>query len=89
LRCRIVLAWAEGLSKVEAGKRLGGHAATVGKWRGRFAARGLEGLTDAPRPGVPRSITDEQVEQVITKTLEETPADATHCRPALWPGAPA
>jgi transposase len=78
LRCRIVLACAEGLSNVEAGKQLGVHAATVGKWRGRFATRRLEGLVDEPRPGAPRTITDEQVEQVITRTLEETPTDATH-----------
>jgi transposase len=78
LRCRIVLACGEGLSNVEAGRRLGVHAATVGKWRGRFAKRRLEGLVDEPRPGAPRTITDEQVEQVITKTLEETPAGATH-----------
>jgi transposase len=78
LRCRIVLACAEGLSNVEAGAQLGVYAATVGKWRGRFATRRLEGLADEPRPGVPRSITDEQVEQVITKTLEQTPRGATH-----------
>jgi transposase len=78
LRCRIVLACAEGLSNVEAGTRLGVHAATVGKWRGRFAARRLEGLVDEPRPGAPRTITDEQVERVITMTLEEAPTDATH-----------
>jgi transposase len=78
LRCRIVLACAEGLSNLEAGTRLGVHAATVAKWRGRFAARRLEGLVDEPRPGAPRTITDEQVERVITKTLEEAPTDATH-----------
>src|SRR6266487_3256206 len=78
LRCRIVLACAEGLSNVEAGARLGVHAATVAKWRTRFAARRLEGLSDEPRPGVPRTITDEQVEEVIVKTLEETPQGATH-----------
>jgi transposase len=78
LRCRIVLACAEGLSNVEVGQRLGVHPVTAAKWRTRFAARRLEGLSDEPRPGVPRSITDTQVEQVIVKTLEETPADATH-----------
>jgi transposase len=78
LRCRIVLACAAGLSNVQAGARLGVHEKTVGKWRTRFLQRRLEGLVDEPRPGVPRAITDEQVEQVITKTLEETPSDATH-----------
>jgi transposase len=78
LRCRIVLACAEGLSNVEAGRRLDVHEKTVGKWRARFLQRRLEGLVDEPRPGVPRTITDEQVEQVIVKTLEETPPDATH-----------
>ena len=78
LRCRIVLACAQGLSNVQASDRLGVHEKTVGKWRSRFLTRRLEGLSDEPRPGVPRTITDEQVEQVITKTLEETPTDATH-----------
>jgi transposase len=78
LRCRIVLACAEGLSNVEVGSRLGVHEKTAGKWRARFLKRRLEGLVDEPRPGVPRTITDAQVEQVITKTLEETPTDATH-----------
>jgi transposase len=73
-----VLACAQGLSNVEAGPRLGVHAKTVGKWRARFLTRRLDGLVDEPRPGAPRTITDEQVEQVITTTLEETPADATH-----------
>jgi transposase len=77
-RCRIVLACAEGLSNVAAGERLGVHPVTVAKWRTRFAIRRLEGLSGEPRPGVPRSITDAQVEQVIVKTMEETPADATH-----------
>jgi hypothetical protein len=35
-------------------------------------------LIDEPRPGKPRTITDEQVEEVIVKTLESTPKDATH-----------
>ena len=52
--------------------------AMVGKWRRRFVEHRLDGLSDDPRPGVPRTITDDQVEAVIVKTLEEKPDDATH-----------
>jgi len=78
LRCRIVLACAGGGNNIEVARRLGVHDSTVGKWRNRFIARRLDGLQDEPRPGKPRSITDEDVERVIVKTLEETPPDATH-----------
>jgi transposase len=78
LRCRIVLACAEGTSNTEVAERLGVSRPTVTKWRARFVAHRLEGLVDEPRPGAPRTITDEQVERVVVKTLEETPTDATH-----------
>ncbi len=78
LRCRIVLACAEGLSNVEVADRLGVSRMTVGKWRSRFVSDRLDGLHDEPRPGGPRSIGDDDVERVIVKTLEETPRDATH-----------
>src|SRR5438876_712229 len=77
-RCRIVLAAAAGRSSSEIAAELGCTGSTVGKWRGRFARRGLDGLHDEPRPGKPRSISDEDVERVIVKTLEEQPANATH-----------
>jgi transposase len=51
---------------------------TVCKWRARFLSDRLDGLYDEPRPGAPRRITDEQIEQVIVRTLEETPRGATH-----------
>ena len=54
------------------------NQATVGKWRRRFVERRLDGLFDEPRPGAARTITDDQVEAVIVKTLEEKPANATH-----------
>ncbi len=78
LRCRIVLAAADGEQSKEIAARLGCSTQTVGRWRGRFARRGLDGLHDEPRPGKPRQIGDEDVERVIVKTLEESPPNATH-----------
>jgi transposase len=79
LRARIVLMASEGLwSNGEIAEALGISRPTVTKWRGRFAVRRLEGLVDEPRPGKPRTISDEQVERVVIKTLESTPKDATH-----------
>jgi transposase len=78
LRCRIVLAAADGEQSSEIAARLDCHRSTVGKWRGRFAQRGLDGLHDEPRPGKPRSIGDDDIERVIVKTLEQQPPDATH-----------
>ena len=78
LRCRIVLACAAGASNAAVASRLGISRPTVTKWRSRFVGRRLEGLADEPRPGAARTITDEQVEQVLVLTLETTPTDATH-----------
>ncbi len=78
LRCRIVLECADGSSNKDVAARLGIVPATVGKWRGRFVADGLDGLTDEPRPGAPRTVSDAAVEAVIVKTLESTRNDATH-----------
>jgi len=78
LRCRIVLGCAAGADNKRVAAGLGVSEATVGKWRGRFVERRLDGLVDEPRPGAPRTITDEQVERVVTETLEEKPKDATH-----------
>jgi transposase len=78
MRARIVLACAEGGSNSEVAGRLGLHRGTVSTWRARFVRDRLDGLTDEPRPGRPRTITDDQVEQVVVTTLESTPKDATH-----------
>jgi len=53
----------------------------VAKWRSRFVVDRLDGLLDEPRLGRPRTITDAQVESVITKPLESAPANATHWSP--------
>ena len=77
-RARIILTCAEGLDSKVVARRLHVTPATVGKWRGRFVRQRLDGLYDEPRPGAPRTITDDHVEQVITRTLETTPRGATH-----------
>ena len=77
-RARIVLAAAEGLENKEIAVRLEASADTVGKWRRRYAAEGLDGLYDEPRPGAPRQIGDDAIAEVVRLTLEETPPDATH-----------
>lgn len=78
LRCRIVLACAEGSSNKDVAAELGCAAVTVSKWRARFVVARLDGLADEDRPGRPVSITIDQVEAVVVATLEETPKDATH-----------
>ena len=78
LRSRIVLAAADGLSNSEIAEQLGISRPTVTKWRNRFGQSRLEGLLDEPRPGRPRTVTDEQVETIVITTLESKPRDATH-----------
>jgi len=78
LRARIVLAAAGQLTNAEIAELEGVSRPTVTKWRNRFAAKRLEGLMDEPRPGRPRTVTDEQVERVVITTLETKPKNATH-----------
>src|SRR5512132_4609980 len=78
LRARVVLACAGGRSNTAVAARLRVSRTTVSKWRDRFLAKRLDGLGDEPRPGVPRTISDAQVEEVVVRTLEETPEGATH-----------
>jgi transposase len=78
-RSRIVLECAKGETNTSVAERVGVSVPTVRRWRNRFAAKRLDGLLDEPRPGQPRKIGDEKVEEVITKTLEQAPPDGgTH-----------
>jgi transposase len=77
-RARIVLLAAEGLNNTAIAEKLGVSRLTCGTWRARFAEKRLDGLYDEPRPGAPRKIGDDKIAEVVTKTLETTPAEATH-----------
>lgn len=77
-RGKIVLRCAQKLTNVEVARQLRTSRETVGKWRKRFLTRRLAGLYDDPRPGAPRSIDDDKVEDVVIKTLETTPRGRTH-----------
>jgi transposase len=78
IRARIVLGCADGKENRQVARELRITDQTVCKWRERFRIHGLEGLADEPRPGAPRKISDAQVEALITRTLESTPAQGTH-----------
>jgi transposase len=78
MRSWVVLLAAEGFNNTQISRRLGIHRNVAGKWRSRFLEQRLDGLVDEPRPGRPRTISDEKVEEVIVRTLETTPKDATH-----------
>ena len=77
-RARVVLACSEGLDNKSVAKKLRCSLGMVGKWRSRFLKTRLEGLYDEPRPGAPRKVTDDHVEQIIIQTLETTPHGQTH-----------
>jgi transposase len=78
LRARVVLRCAGGATNQAVAREVGACAHTVGKWRERFARDRLEGLRDEPRSGAPRSVTDERVADLLVRTLEAAPENATH-----------
>ena len=77
-RARIVLMCADGKTNVAVAAELRITRETVGKWRNRFIKQRFAGLSDEPRPGVPRTIADAKIEEVVVRTLEEAPEGATH-----------
>ncbi len=76
-RAEIILLAADGCSNAAIAAKLGLTSVTVGKWRKRFVDSGIEGLYDEWRPGRPRTVTDEQVAEVVFRTLDRKPKDET------------
>jgi transposase len=87
-RARIVLACID-TSDTAVARRLRTTKTTVAKWRGKFVECRLEGLYDEPRVGAPRTVSDEQVEAIIVKTLETTPPGETTGARGRWRRRPA
>src|SRR6267154_807834 len=77
-RAKIILRCADGAANKDVARELRADRGTIGKWRSRFIAERLDGLHDEPRPGAERTISDDAVEAVVTKTLESTPRGRTH-----------
>lgn len=77
-RARIVLLAAEGLTNQAIAEKVGLSKQMVGKWRQRYLEHRLTGLHDEMRPGRPRSVSDEEVAELIHKTLQTKPDGATH-----------
>ena len=78
LRAQIVLLAASGYGNSAIARSVGATRKTVQSWRRRFVRHRLDGLYDEPRCGAPRKIGDDLIEQIVTKTLETQPANATH-----------
>jgi transposase len=77
-RCKVILLDEQGMTYAAIGAKLDMREQTVLKWRRRFLTHRLAGLKDKPRPGVKKKITQQQIAQVVRKTLQEKPPDATH-----------
>jgi putative transposase len=78
IRARIILMSAEGMTNQMIARKIGYSAQSVWLWRKRYLEMGLAGLHDELRPGRPRSISDEQVAELIRKTLKTKPKGGNH-----------
>jgi len=84
-RARIVLLSADGLTGPQIAERVGCSEPTVVKWRARYAAAGLAGLADAPRPGGPRTVlTDEVIAVILSATVTPPPGALAELGVTHW-----
>ena len=79
LRAKIVLLAADGVENKTIAQQLETSEPTVGLWRRRFVESGMNGIAkDATRPGRPRKDRRELERQIIERTTQTTPSNATH-----------
>jgi len=77
-RAKIIIMSSEGISNKAIAQKLDYSTQSVSLWRRRFLENGISNLHDELRPGRPRSISDEQIAELIKKTLQTTPPGRTH-----------
>lgn len=77
-RANALLLMHQGDGNKSIAQKVGACAHTVSAWRKRFAVERLQGISELPRSGAPRTIADEKVQEVVTLTLESKPEAATH-----------
>jgi transposase len=78
-RARIVLLAAGGMQDKQIATKLRIMPEKAARWRNRFLDGGLMALDkDAPRPGRPSIITPAKIQEVVRKTTQEKPDNATH-----------
>jgi len=78
-RSRIVLLANEGLDNHQIGRKLGITRQKAGRWRLRYFQNGLAAIEkDAYRSGRKPTHETNVIEEIVRKTLQETPENATH-----------
>ena len=78
VRAKVILLAADGLDNLRISDQVGLSRIAVGKWRRRYAKQGLPGIYDQLRSGRPRTIADENIARLVSKTLKRKPQNATH-----------
>jgi transposase len=78
MRARVVLRAADGVANERIAAELGVALMTVKLWRRRYTHAGLDGLTDAPRPGHPPTYTRADRDRLVALTMGPPPEGTTH-----------
>jgi transposase len=71
-RAQIILDWIDGLTYAQSSQKNQVTERVIAKWRGRFAAHGLTGLTDAPRSGRPPEYSEADRARVMHLACQRT-----------------
>lgn len=81
-RAKIIIAAADGKSNKEIAKKMKTRTARIGKWRTRFSEKGIAGLQDAPRKGVPARY-NKDTQRRILAVLDQKPPEGF----SIWTGS--